>query len=367
MQEPNKLPLVQRSLRLLVEQLTDTDRVALVVYAGASGLVLPSTLAAERRTILDAIERLQAGGSTNGAAGIELAYDVAAANFIRDGINRVVLATDGDFNVGITNRGALERLIHDEAARGIFLTALGFGYGNLKDATLEQLADRGNGIYAYIDTLQEARRVFVEQATSTLLTIAKDVKIQVEFNPACVQAYRLIGYENRILAAEDFNNDLVDAGDIGAGHTITALYEIIPTGVAWQARSTIDPLKYRTPEAGGAGAAPAEYGDELLTVKIRHKEPTGSTSELASYSLPVGDAIFAQASTDFRFAVAVAGFGMLLRDSPFRGSVTWQDVATWAESGQRTNDRYRGEFLDLVRRAKGVVQGYASTAAPAAP
>ncbi len=239
MQDPNKLPLVKEGLRLLVGKLDENDRVAIVVYAGASGLALPSALGSDKQKIMQAIDALVAGGSTNGASGIQLAYDTAVANFVRGGANRVILATDGDFNVGITDPDQLVALIKEKAASGIFLSVLGFGMGNLKDATLEQLADKGNGNYAYIDSLAEARKVLVEQLSGTLVTIAKDVKIQIEFNPARVQSYRLIGYENRILAKEDFNDDKKDAGEIGAGHTVTALYEVVPTGApAHRGRST---------------------------------------------------------------------------------------------------------------------------------
>jgi len=361
MMAANKLPLVQRSLRLLVEQLAPTDHVAIVVYAGASGLVLPRTPASEREKILAAIDRLEAGGSTNGGAGIQLAYDVAAEHFLPGGINRVILATDGDFNVGVTNRGDLDRLIRTQAARGVFLTVLGFGYGNIKDATLEQLADRGNGVYAYVDTLQEARRILVEQGTSTLLTIAKDVKIQVEFNPARVQAYRLIGYENRLLRDEDFNNDLVDAGEIGAGHTVTALYEIVPAGAPWRAEATVDPLRYQPAAASPGDTIAAAHADEWLTVKIRHKAPEGETSELATYVLRDAGGAFDAASADFRFAAAVAGFGMMLRDSPYKGTARWADIVAWADAailahGSRgSSDRYRAEFVDLVRLAEDLV------------
>ncbi|MES1167624.1 MAG: von Willebrand factor type A domain-containing protein, partial [Oleiharenicola lentus] len=252
MQQPNKLPLVKQSLHLLVDKLRADDRVAIAVYAGASGLALPSTPVSHKAEILAAIDRLQAEGSTNGAMGIQLAYDIAKANFITGGVNRVILATDGDFNVGVTNEGDLTRLIEEKAKSGVFLSVLGFGMGNYKDATLESLADKGNGNYAYIDTLAEAKKSLVEQAGGTLLTIAKDVKIQVEFNPAQVQAYRLIGYENRLLKKEDFNNDKVDAGEIGAGHTVTALYEVVPVGAEMPEAKATDGtvLKYQRPIGG---------------------------------------------------------------------------------------------------------------------
>ena len=266
MNDPNKLPLLKRGMRMLVEQLDEHDRVAVVVYAGASGLVLPSTRAIDKTSILAALERLRAGGSTNGGAGIELAYDVARRHFIEEGVNRVILATDGDFNVGTTSRGDLVRLIEKQRESNVFLSVLGFGTGNYKDAMLEELARHGNGNHAYIDSPLEARKVLVEQMGGTLITVAKDVKIQVEFNPAQVDAYRLMGYENRMLEARDFNDDRKDAGEIGAGHTVTALYEVVPKGATSMELPEVDGLKYqqRTSEA-----VPSSL--ELLTVKLRYK------------------------------------------------------------------------------------------------
>ena len=333
---------------MLVHQMENNDRIAVVVYAGSSGLVLPSTRGRYKADILDAIARLESGGSTNGGAGIQLAYDTAANSFIDGGVNRVILATDGDFNVGITDQSSLNRLITDSAKRGIFLTVLGFGMGNYKDSTLEKLADKGNGNYAYIDTIREARKVLVEEMQGTLITIAKDVKIQVEFNPTKVQAYRLLGYENRILAAEDFNDDTKDAGEIGAGHTVTALYELVPTGVAF-APPNVDPLKYSRP----VRTTRAAYGNELLTLKLRYKEPDADTSQ--RIVIPVRDShvSFARASSDFKFAAAVAGFGMLLRDSPYSGDATWEDVLAWAEQGRGDDAHgYRGEFIQLALEAQ---------------
>ncbi len=356
MQPENKLPLLQKSLSMLVRKLNANDRVAIVVYAGASGLVLPSTTGDRQDTILAAIDRLNAGGSTNGAAGIQLAYETARANFIQGGANRVILATDGDFNVGITSEGDLARLIEEQAKSGIFLSVLGFGMDNLKDSTLETLADKGNGNYAYIDTPREARKALVEQLAGTLFTIAKDVKIQIEFNPAKVGAYRLIGYENRILAAQDFNDDRKDAGEIGAGHTVTALYEIVPVGESINAPG-IDPLKYQQPQAvavapGGAVNA----SNETCTVKLRYKQPDGQTSRLLE--VPVIDLgnKFATASGDFKFAAAVAGFGMQLRQSPFKGDWTLAAVQEVAQES-RGNDitEYRTEFIDLVKKARGLM------------
>lgn len=360
MNQPNKLPLVKQSLRMLVEKLRADDRVALAVYAGASGLALPSTPAARKAEILAAIDRLEAGGSTNGAAGLHLAYDVAKANFITGGVNRVILATDGDFNVGVTGEGELTRLIEEKAGSGVFLSVLGFGMGNYKDATLERLAGKGNGNYAYIDTEKEARKALVEQAGGTLVTIAKDVKIQVEFNPAVVQAYRLIGYENRLLAKEDFNNDRVDAGEIGAGHTVTALYEVVPVGVPMpETGGEVDPLKYQRTENREQRtedrARRTAGGAEMLTVKVRYKEPAGDVSSKLEFPLVDGGRAFAEASADFKFAAAVASFGMILRESPHRGLTDFARVAAWAREGTGADaGGYRSEFLGLVAQARAV-------------
>lgn len=350
MQPENKLPLVRQALRLLAHQLDERDRVAMVVYAGSSGLVLPSTPGNERETILDAIDRLDAGGSTNGGAGIQLAYRIAVENFLKGGANRVILATDGDFNVGITNEGDLTRLIEEKAKSGVFLTVLGFGLGNLKDATMEHLADKGNGNYAYIDTLNEARKVLVEQMSGTLVTIAKDVKIQVEFNPAQVGAYRLIGYENRVLAARDFNDDTKDAGEIGAGHAVTALYEIVPAGTPADT-APVDPLRYQqTP-----GLSDAAASGELMTLKLRYKAPDGDTSELLTFPVNDTGVEWELADPDFKFAASVASFGMLLRSSAHKGSATFDTVRAWAESGLGGDPSgYRTEFLELVGKAKGI-------------
>jgi Ca-activated chloride channel family protein len=348
MNAPRKLPLLKAAMGLLIGQLRPEDRVAIVVYAGASGLVLPPTAGSQQETIRAALDGLYAGGSTAGGAGIQLAYDVAGDSFIPEGINRVILATDGDFNVGITNQGDLVRLIEEKRESGVFLSVLGFGEGNLKDSTMEKLADSGNGNYAYIDSLSEARKVLVQQAGATLVTIAKDVKIQVEFNPARVAAYRLIGYENRVLAAEDFNDDTKDAGEIGAGHSVTALYEIVPAGVAVTLPS-VDPLKYQAPR----GAAAEAKSDELLTVKLRYKQPDGDVSRLLSVALKDGRTD--RLSSNARFAAAVAGFGMLLRDSEHKGSLTWAQVLELA-GGATQNDPfgYRSQFRELVRTAEAL-------------
>jgi Ca-activated chloride channel family protein len=367
MNEPNKLPLVKESLRLLLRRLRADDRVAIVTYAGASGLALPSTPMARSREIADALDRLAPGGSTNGAMGIQLAYDVAKAHFVHGGINRVILCTDGDFNVGVASEGGLVRLIAEKARSGVFLTVLGFGMGNYKDATLEQLADAGNGNYGYIDTRHEAEKLLVGQMDGTLVTIAKDVKLQVEFNPAQVASYRLIGYENRLLQKEDFNRDTVDAGEIGAGHTVTALYEIVPVTAKGGENEreadevgAVDPLKYRMkegkPPTFAARSQRLEVSGELLTLKVRYKEPAGSISEKLEFSLTDHGARFADASADFKLAAAVAGFGLVLRDSPCKGTATLASVATWAEAASAGADPggYRSEFIGLVHRAEAL-------------
>jgi len=355
MNSPNRLPLVKESLRLLVDRLRPDDRVAIVTYAGNSGLALASTPASRKREILAALDSLSPGGSTNGAMGIHLAYDIAKANFATGGLNRVILCTDGDFNVGVTNRDELVRLISEKAKSRVFLSVFGFGMGNLKDSTLESLSAKGNGAYGYIDSRREAEKVFVEQVEGTLATIAKDVKIQVEFNPARVQSYRLIGYENRMLAKEDFNNDAVDAGDIGAGHTVTALYEIVPVGVddGDAPRPEVDALKYQKPVVvTRAPKAKLTGSPELLTVKIRYKAPEGDVSKKQEFPLVDTGADFAKADGDFQFATAVAAWGMLLRDSPHKGSVTFGQVLGWAENGLGDDaGGYRAEFIQLVRRS----------------
>jgi Ca-activated chloride channel family protein len=348
MNEPNKLPLIKESLRLLVEKLTEKDRVAIVVYAGASGLALPSTHGHMQDTILAAINSLQAAGSTNGASGIQLAYEVATENLIREGVNRVILCTDGDFNVGVTSEGELTRLIEEKAKSGVFLSVLGFGMGNYKDATLEKLADTGNGTYGYIDTIAEARKLFVEQLMGTLVTIAKDVKIQIEFNPARVASYRLLGYENRLLVAEDFNDDGKDAGEIGSGHVITALYEIVPVGRPALA-GNVDPLKYRPLSPVVLEGA----SDEMLTLKLRYKDPDGAESKLIERAMKDEGADFTKSSADTQFAAAVALFGMLLRNSEHAGSGTFDAVLEIAQPVIQDDPHgYRAEFLSLVRQAK---------------
>lgn len=347
MRDARKLPLVKAAFRLLVNQLRPEDRVAVVVYAGAAGLVLPPTSGDHKDTILDAIERLEAGGSTAGAAGIQLAYEVARRSFLRNGINRVILATDGDFNIGVSSDGELVRLIEEQRSAGVSLTVLGFGTGNLKDAKMEQLADKGNGHYAYVNDILEARKVFVKELGATLYTVAKDVKIQVEFNPARVAAYRLIGYENRVLANEDFNDDAKDAGELGAGHSVTALYEIVPTGAPLDVKvGVVDPLKYqRTTPSGGAASRTGRDG-EWMTVKLRYKAPQGSSSELLARSIR-GDT--RSPSETFRFASAVAGVGMLLSGSEHSWKATYAGLIAQARGAIGTDrDGYRGEFVRLA-------------------
>lgn len=347
MSAANKLPLVKRSLNMLVDALDDRDRIALVVYAGASGVVLDATPGSEKQTIREAISRLQSGGSTHGSSGIRLAYEIAASHRRAGQVSRVILATDGDFNVGISSQAALIRLIEEKAKSGTFLTVLGFGMGNLKDANLEQLADHGNGFYAYIDSEAEAQKILVRRLTGTLVTLAKDVKIQVEFNPAEVQSYRLIGYANRRLEHYEFNDDAVDAGEIGAGHTVTALYEIVPQGVLAAHKST-DPLRYQTQPA----PTPAAESGECFTVKLRYKQPDGDTSTLMMTRVMDDGLSLDQADVDFRFATAVAGFGMVLRDSEYREKFTLEDVQSLVrESLGEDPDGERQAFLDLVRRA----------------
>ena len=355
MDQPNKLPLVKQSLSMLVDQLTENDKVAIVTYAGDAGLKLAPTSGDQKARIRGAIEALAAGGSTNGSAGIELAYAQAAEAFVKGGSNRVVLATDGDLNVGVTDDAALVALIKQKASSGVFLTVLGYGQGNLQDEKMEKLADNGNGIYAYIDGAREARKVLVEQLTGSTVTIAKDVKIQVEFNPAQVASYRLLGYENRIMAAEDFKDDKKDAGEIGAGHGVTALYEIVPTAAAENPPGA-EPLKYQPKETVAAKPAVAvdvgPASSELLTLKLRYKEPTGDTSQEREFPLEDTGTTFENASTNLRFAAAVAEFGMLLRESAHRGEASLAHVTATAAGALGTDPGgLRAEFLDLVREA----------------
>ncbi|MFC6998902.1 vWA domain-containing protein [Rufibacter roseus] len=347
MDTPERLPLVKAGFKMLVEQLRPQDKVAIVVYAGAAGQVLEPTSGAEKGKIYAAIERLQAGGSTAGGAGIKLAYQLAQKNFVKGGNNRIILASDGDFNVGVSSTSELERLVEEKRESGVFLTVLGFGMGNYKDSRMETLADKGNGNYSYIDNLLEAKKVFVNEFGGTLFTIAKDVKLQLEFNPAVVKAYRLIGYENRMLKSEDFNNDKKDAGELGSGHTVTALYEIIPVGAASSTTlAKVDELKYQEVKATTKAVNP----DEMVTIKLRYKEPDGAKSKLLQQVVQKNGIAFAQASDNFRFSAAVASFGMLLRDSEHKGASSYPLVLELAE-GARSKDKegYRVEFINMVK------------------
>jgi len=349
MQDANKLALVKTGLRLLTEQLSENDRVAMVVYAGSSGQVLASTPGNQKETILAALDQLEAGGSTNGAGGIEQAYQVAVESFIKGGVNRVILCTDGDFNVGVTDESQLVNLIEGKAKSGVFLSVLGFGMGNLKDSMLEKLSDKGNGNYAYIDTEREARKVLVEQLSGTLVTIAKDVKLQLEFNPAKAAAYRLIGYENRLLAKEDFNDDTKDAGEIGAGHTVTALYEVIPAGEP-APTAEVDALEYQV--VPGPTEA-AKQSSDLLMLKLRFKQPDGDVSKLIKTPVADSDKKIGEASADYQFAASVAAFGMLLRHSPHAAGMNLGAVLELAQPGLANDQEgYRAEFLELVKKAQ---------------
>ena len=357
MNETNKLPLVKQSLKFVVERLTEKDTVSLVTYAGESGVALPVTNGSEKKRIMAAIEGLGAGGSTNGAGGIGMAYNQAAQHYNKEGINRVILATDGDFNVGVTSHEELLKLITEKAQTGVFLSVLGYGMGNTKDDTMELLADKGNGNYAYIDSLSEARKFLADQFTGTLVTIAKDVKIQIEFNPAIVRSYRLLGYENRMLAKEDFNNDKKDAGEIGAGHTVTALYELIPVGAPEEQVTTVDGLKYqpKTDPVPAPPAAPAaDANGETMTVKLRWKAPDADVSQLMEVPVKDSGAKISEATPETRWAVAVAGFAALLNNSQYNG-LTWEDVRTLAKSSKGADPNgYRGEFLQLLNKAESV-------------
>jgi Ca-activated chloride channel family protein len=345
MASPAKLPLVKKSMQLLLSTMSKQDRVAIVVYAGSQGLALPSTSCDEKSLISEKIEMLRPEGSTNGSAGIQLAYQIARENFKKGAINRVILATDGDFNVGLTG-GSLISLIEKEREGGIFLTVLGFGTGNVKDDTMESLADKGNGNYAYIDSLLEAQKVLVRESGSTLETIAKDVKLQIEFNPKRVHSYRLVGYENRRLEDEDFANDKKDAGELGAGHNVTALYELVTEGSSKEATLRYQNQPTTTDKANG---------EELALVKLRYKEPTGDTSRLLEMPIANKPVTFAKASQDLRFAASVAAFGMLLRDSEFKGKADFGQVSEWANSATGKDPHGdRHEFLKLVELASSL-------------
>jgi Ca-activated chloride channel family protein len=350
MMPPNKLPLVKAAMRLLVNELRPKDRVAIVVYAGSAGLVLPSTAGDQKDKILDAIEQLEAGGSTAGGAGIRLAYDQAVANFIRGGNNRVILATDGDFNVGASSDAEMVQLIEEKRRTGVFLTVLGVGEGNLQAAKMEKLADKGNGNYSYLDTITEAQKVLVHELGGTLYTVAKDVKIQVEWNPARVRAYRLIGYENRLLRNEDFTDDKKDAGEVGSGHSVTALYELVRVGVTTDVTIRMpDSLRYQRRNTQPSSAA----GAELLFVQVRYKQPDGDESRLLTQPVLAGTS--RAPSVDFQFQAAVAEFGLLLRNSEFRGKADLARVIAAAREARGTDrDGYRAEFVKLAEAVRGI-------------
>lgn len=349
----DKLPLVQSSLKLLADQLRPQDRVAMVVYAGNAGVVLPSTDGCETAKIKDAINRLQAGGSTAGGAGIQLAYKIAQENFIKNGNNRIVLCTDGDFNVGQSSDDELERMIEEKRKTGVYLTVLGYGTGNYQDAKMQKLADKGNGNHAYIDNLSEARKVLISQFGGTMFTIAKDVKLQIEFNPAKVQGYRLIGYENRMLAKEDFNDDKKDAGELGSGHTVTAIYEIIPVGTDAPELRKVDDLKYQKNEA----AKKPEFANssEVITVKFRYKNPDEEKSRLLEKTISGNPLAFAQASDNIHLAAGVAQFGMLLRNSEYKGIGGYALAIKIASTfSSKSNDEYKTELLQMMKTASKI-------------
>ncbi len=353
MEDENKLPLVQSSLKLLVDQLREIDKVSIVVYAGNAGLVLPSTSGADKAKIKEAIEKLEAGGSTAGGEGIQLAYKIARENFMTKGNNRVILATDGDFNVGVSSDDELVRMIEKERKSGVFLSVLGFGMGNYKDNKMQQLADKGNGNHSYIDNINEAKKVLVREFGSTLFTIAKDVKIQIEFNPSKVKAYRLIGYENRMLAAEDFNDDLKDAGELGSGHTVTALYEIIPAGVKDEYTKSIDSLKYQSNQK----SLNNNFAGELSTIKLRYKQPDGDVSKLIVHAVNDSKEGSTITSANFKFSAAVAEFGMLLRGSEYKGQSDFKQVLSLASlSIGEDKNGYRQEFVKLVKDASSMAR-----------
>lgn len=352
MNMPEKLPLVKASLKMLVDQLREQDRVAMVVYAGAAGLVLPPTNGREKTKIKEAIDRLEAGGSTAGGAGLRLAYKTAREYFIKSGNNRVILCTDGDFNIGESSDDAMERLVEEERKSGVFLTVLGYGMGNYQDSKMQKLADKGNGNHAYIDGMSEAKKVLVNEFGGTLFTIAKDVKLQIEFNPAKVQGYRLIGYENRMLAKEDFNDDKKDAGELGSGHTVTALYEVIPVGVKDTFLVKVDDLKYQPKK----NKEKATGGNEILTVKFRYKAPDGDVSKLIEHPVTDTQLPIARTSDNFRFAASVAEFGMLLRNSEFRSMASIANVIRMAKKAKGMDEEgYRSEFVRLAENAKSLL------------
>ena len=345
MSSSNKLPLLKKAYALLVEQLRETDKVAIVVYAGSSGVVLPSTTGDKKKEILKALEKLNSGGSTAGAEGLELAYKIAEENFIEGGNNRIVMATDGDFNVGQSSDKELENLIIKNRDKGIFISVTGFGMGNYKDSKMEIIADKGNGNYSYIDNILEAKKVFVNEFGGTLFTIAKDVKIQIEFNPNLVKRYRLVGYENRLLNDEDFQNDKKDAGELGAGHTVTALYEIVPVSTS---KKYDTDLKYQTIEP----ASKTKFASELATVKFRYKKPEGNKSTLIEIPIENKPISFGKTSDSFQFSSAVAGFGMLLKNSDYSENMTFKEIEKIAKKSKGMDENgYRAEFIRLVEMA----------------
>ena len=350
MQDPMKLPLVKASMKMLVDQLREEDKISMVVYAGAAGLVLEPTSGEEKTKIKDAIDKLEAGGSTAGGAGIKLAYKTAKEYFVKGGNNRVILCTDGDFNVGESSDDAMERMIEQERKSGVFLTVLGYGMGNYQDAKMQKLADKGNGNHAYIDGISEAKKVLVNEFGGTLFTIAKDVKLQVEFNPAKVQGYRLIGYENRMLAKEDFNDDKKDAGELGSGHTVTALYEVIPVGIKSDFLQKVDSLKY---QKNTAPLSTSSQTDEILTVKFRYKAPDGDVSKLIEHPVLDKQLAITKTSENFRFAAAVAQFGLLLRNSEYKSAASYENVLSLARKAKANDEEgYRSEFIRLVESAQ---------------
>jgi Ca-activated chloride channel homolog len=351
MSDPNKLPLLIKGFSLLVDQLREQDKVAIVVYAGAAGMVLSPTSGKEKSKIKDALEKLSAGGSTAGGEGIKLAYRIAEENFVKGGNNRVILASDGDFNVGASSEADLTELIEKKRESGVFLSVLGFGLGNYKDNKMETLADKGNGNYAYIDNIQEAEKVFVTEFGGTLFTVAKDVKLQLEFNPKFVSAYRLVGYENRMLQNEDFNNDRKDAGDMGSGHTVTAIYEIIPAGVKSDYLKSVDKLKYQENEKQDIYAG--LESKEIVTVKLRYKSPESKKSMLMEKAVMDQGIEFEKTSENFKLAAAVAEFGLILRDSEFKGEANYDQVIEIAKKAKGQDEEgYRAEFIKLVKLAK---------------
>ncbi|MEI2737389.1 MAG: VWA domain-containing protein [Chitinophagaceae bacterium] len=352
MNEANKLPLVQASMNMLVDQLREKDKVAIVVYAGSAGLVLPSTSGANKIKIKEAINNLEAGGSTAGGEGIKLAYKTAKENFLKNGNNRIILATDGDFNVGVSSDDELVSMIEQERKSGVFLSVLGYGMGNYKDNKMQQLADKGNGNHSYIDNISEARKVLVNEFGSTLFTIAKDVKIQIEFNPSKVQAYRLVGYENRMLASEDFNDDNKDAGELGSGHTVTALYEVIPVGVKDDFTKSVDPLKYQSNDR-----KPISNTDEIMTIKLRYKKPDEDVSKLITHPVMDTHTALVNTSDNFRFSAAVAEFGLLLRSSDYKQQSSYSQVVNMAKGAKGIdNNGYRSEFIRLVQAATSLAK-----------